>query len=139
MKTVMEPSRRWMIVDDDADILQVLAKLAARLTTSKIDCFRSPEEALAAFTAATEQFQFVITDLEMPGMNGLEFCRRLHVISPEVKVLLATGSRVFTGAEALQNGFCGLLYKPFPLAAIENALISAGVLAASKNFPAASS
>lgn len=117
----------------------MLAALAVRLTDAKIECFRSPHEALAAFTAAPEQFQFVITDLEMPDISGVELCRQLRAISPEIKVLLSTGSRILTGAEALQNGFCGLLYKPFPLAAIENALMSAGVLTSSGNFPAASS
>jgi len=139
MKTGTESPKRWMIVDDDADILLMLADLAAGLTTAKVDCFRSPREALTAFTAAPEQFQFIITDLEMPGMNGIEFCRCLRAVSPAVKVLLSTGSRALTGAEALQKGFCGLLYKPFPLAAIENALMSAGVLTSSGNFPAASS
>ena len=137
MKNGEEQPLRWMIVDDAPDILLVLSDLAAGLTDAKIDCFSSPQEALAAFTAAPEQFQFVITDLEMPGVSGLEFCRRLHEVSPNIKVLLSTASRILTGAEAKQNGFCGLLYKPFLMAAMENALIAAGVLNSSENFPAA--
>ena len=117
-----------MIVDDDAAVLSQLSALAAQLTDAKIVCFSSPKGALTAFADAPEKFQFVITDLEMPGLDGINFCRRLQAISPGVKVLLSTGSRILTNAEALQIGFCGLLFKPFPAAAMKKALAVAGIL-----------
>ena len=83
---------RWMIVDDDADILYLLSHLAAQMTDAEIGCFSSPQEAVAAFAEAPDKFQFVITDLEMPGMDGIQLCRRLRAISPGIKVLLSTGS-----------------------------------------------
>ncbi len=122
-----ETKMRWMIVDDDEGVLLVLQELARQLTDAEIICFSSPNEALAAFTETPEKFQCVITDLEMPGMDGIYFCRRLHAISPDVKVLLSTGSRILTSAEATQKGFCGLLFKPFPVAAMKKALAVAGI------------
>jgi CheY-like chemotaxis protein len=131
----IETKPRWMIVDDDESVLMLLAELAAQLTEVEIICFNSPNEALTAFADAPEKFQFVITDLEMPGMDGIHFCRRLHAILPGVKVLLSTGSRILTSAEAAQKGFCGLLFKPFPMAAMKKALAVAGIFnSARENF-----
>jgi CheY-like chemotaxis protein len=92
-----------------------------------IDCFSSPREAVTAFAEAPDKFQFVITDLEMPGLDGIQLCRQLRAMSPGLKVLLTTGSHLLTNAEAVQNGFCGLLPKPFRPTAIKNALLTAGL------------
>jgi two-component system, NtrC family, C4-dicarboxylate transport response regulator DctD len=127
-----EIKTRWMIVDDDADVLLLLSDLAAQLTDGEIGCFRSPRAALAAFADAPEKFHFVITDLEMPDMDGIQLCRRLRAISPKIKILLATGGRLLTNAEAVQNGFCGMLHKPFPLPAMQRALALAGIFTAAR-------
>jgi CheY-like chemotaxis protein len=58
----------------------------------------------------------------MPDMSGIELCRRLRALSPSLKILLSTGSDILSDDEAVQKGFCGLLRKPFPLAALQNAL-----------------
>jgi CheY-like chemotaxis protein len=119
---------RWMIVDDNQDILSLMRDIIARCVDADIHCFHSPHMALATFVAAPEAFDFVITDLEMPGMSGLELGRQLRKISPSLKVLLATGSEILTDDEAVQKGFCGLLRKPFPLLALRRALEAAGAL-----------
>ena len=118
---------RWMIVDDDAGVLMLLSAFIAQLTNAEIGCFSSAHEAEAAFAEAPEKYQFVITDLEMPTMDGIQLCRRLRKISPRVKVLLSTGSRLLTNAEAVQNGFCGLLQKPFRVPAMKSVLAAAGI------------
>ena len=120
--------RRWMIVDDDENILSLIYKFAARTSDADIECFLSPHEALAAFAAAPGSFELVITDLEMPGMDGIELGRQLHELSPTTKILLITGSGILTATEAVERGFCGLLCKPFPFAALKNALKFAGVI-----------
>jgi DNA-binding NtrC family response regulator len=120
--------RRWMIVDDDENILWLIRKFVARTSDADIECFLSPHEALAAFKAAPESFELVITDLEMPGMDGIELGRQLHALSPTTKIRLATGSGILTATEAVERGFCGLLCKPFPFAVLKNALEFAGVI-----------
>jgi CheY-like chemotaxis protein len=113
---------RWMIVDDDRDILSLIRDIVARFCNVDIECFNSPQDALAAFEAEPGAFEFVITDLEMPGMSGIELSRHLRALSPSLKILLSTGSEILSDEEAVQKGFCGLLRKPFPLAALQNAL-----------------
>jgi CheY-like chemotaxis protein len=119
---------RWMIVDDNEEILLLMRDIAAQFSDTEIECFNSPHAALAGFRAAPENFELVITDFEMPGMNGVELCHRLRAILPSVKILLTTGSGL-VGAEAAANeGFCGLLHKPFPFASLQRALAAAGLL-----------
>jgi len=113
---------RWMVVDDNQDILMLIRDIVARFSDVDIECFNSPQDALAAFEAEPEAFDFVITDLEMPGMSGIELSRRLRALSPSLRILLSTGSELLSDEEAAQKGFCGLLRKPFPLAALQNAL-----------------
>jgi CheY-like chemotaxis protein len=117
----------WMIVDDNAGVRALLSAFAVQLTNAEIRCFSSPQEAVTGFAEAPETFQLVITDLEMPGLDGLQVCRRLWAISPGIKVLLTTGSRLLTRAEALQKGFCGLLPKPLRVDAMKKALLAAGM------------
>lgn len=120
-------TKRWMLVDDNSDILRMLAAVIGNLTDAEIECHEAPGPALAAFAAAPEQYELVITDYEMPGMDGVELCRRLRAISPAQKILLATGSGFFTEAAARHAGFCALLNKPFPAATLREALVEAGV------------
>jgi two-component system cell cycle sensor histidine kinase/response regulator CckA len=133
MKNLMTPTAgmslpRWMLVDDNQDILSLMHDVIAQCVDADIQCFHSPHAALATFAAAPEAVDFVITDLEMPGMSGLELGRRLHALSPALKVLLATGSEILTDQEAMQKGFCGLLCKPFQIPALRRSLVVAGVL-----------
>jgi PAS domain S-box-containing protein len=67
--------------------------------------------------AAARQFDLLITDFKMPGMNGAELARRLRDTSPDVPVLLITG---YAGAE----GPSGLpvLAKPFRQADLSEAI-----------------
>jgi len=120
-------NQRWLLVDDNAAILSLLSTLVENLTAAAVECYRSPLAALAAFAAAPEKYELVIADFEMPGMDGVELCRRMRAVSPGQKIILATGSGFFTRAAARHAGFCGLLNKPFPIATLQATLAEAGV------------
>jgi two-component system cell cycle response regulator CpdR len=128
-----ETGARWMVVDDDADTLNIVTRLLAAVSDAEICPFPSPWQALDAIAAAPETFHLVVTDLEMPGMNGVDFRRQVQAVSPATKVLLTTGSGAFTEESARENGFCGLLCKPFSIGALKQTLET--VLAAAANFP----
>jgi len=119
---------RWMVVDDDDSVRDFLADVLQMRGGAEIATFRSASEALAVFTAAPDKFQLVITDLDMPGMDGIEFCRRLRAVTPDLKVVLATGNGATTASGAKQNGFFGLLAKPFPAADVWRLVEAAGVV-----------
>ena len=76
MQTQGASRPRWLIVDDNKDILSLMSDIVSRCMDVDIQCFHSPHAALATFAAAPEAVDFVITDLEMPGMSGLELLLR---------------------------------------------------------------
>lgn len=121
---------RWMVVDDNKDVLATMRAVLAHCVNVDVQCFHSPHAALATFMSMPKAFDLVITDLEMPDMSGIELGCRLWKLSPGIKVLLATGSEILTASEARQKGFCGMLRKPFPLASLRPTLEAAGVLKA---------
>jgi DNA-binding NtrC family response regulator len=52
----------------------------------------------------------------------MELSRRMFALAPKIKILLMTGSDSVSTEEAGQEGFCGLLQKPFHLAAVLGAI-----------------
>ncbi|MEQ2008259.1 MAG: response regulator [Limisphaerales bacterium] len=116
----------WMLVDDDEGNLNLMGRLLRHYCEAEVECFHDSEAALAAFTSAPETFDLIVTDLQMPGMDGVELCRRVHAVSPPVKILLATGSGDITCEHATRAGFCGLLRKPFLIGALLGALEATG-------------
>jgi two-component system cell cycle sensor histidine kinase/response regulator CckA len=124
---ISDENRRWLLVDDNADMLLMLSAVLARVTSANLECHDTPQSALAALIAAPQQYELVITDFQMPEMDGVELCRRLRQVAPEQKVILATGSGYFSPQAARRAGFCALLNKPFPLAELTAALAAAGI------------
>jgi CheY-like chemotaxis protein len=120
-------NRRWMLVDDSEQILCLMANLAGRMTSAVIECYNSPQSALAAFAAAPGKYELVITDLDMPEMDGVKLCRQMREISLMLNIFLATGSDFFSEAAAAHAGFSGLLKKPFPADRLHETLAEAGV------------
>ncbi|HEY2401431.1 MAG TPA: response regulator, partial [Steroidobacteraceae bacterium] len=76
---------------DDEESLVILAKRMLERMGYRVTGFKNPDEALAAFTAAPQDFDLVLTDLSMPGMSGMEVSRQILQIRPDIPVLLATG------------------------------------------------
>jgi len=109
------PIPRCLVVDDNPDLLTVTSAMLSHVADVEICCCNSGADALQTFREAPDKFQFVITDLAMPEMNGRELCRCLHELAPELKVVLATGSELVTDKQAERDGFFRLLHKPFPL------------------------
>jgi len=108
--------RRWMVVDESQEVLDSLAMLLERLGRAEVFKFRSGEEALNCFALFRDEFELVITDLELPGLNGVELCRRMRNISPSAKIILSTGGAITPQQFALCSGFNGVLQKPYSVA-----------------------
>lgn len=131
MKTEKSPghgAKRWMLVDDDEGALAFMRTFVSKLGVTEIECYTNAEDALAAFEASPESFELVITDFQMPGMDGVELARRILNLAPNIKILLTTGSNLFNDEVAAREGFSGFLKKPFQFTALQCALeaIAAG-------------
>jgi|GEM_PF-636599 len=124
-----------LIVDDNALVLETTACLVKHLTGLPVRCCRSGGEAIRIFEESPESFACVITDFNMPGINGLELGGYLHEIAPEVKLLLVTGNPGAVNEGDLRRcSFAGLLPKPYSLTLLREAL--AAILPDLNNFPA---
>jgi len=109
--------KRLLIVDDDARLRRVLQILARKIG---LDCVAAPDadEALASFRA--ERSDLIITDLKMPGKDGIAFLRELREIDVEVPVIVLTAyGAVETAVEAMKLGAVDYLQKPFDVDALE--------------------
>jgi CheY-like chemotaxis protein len=105
------PPRHVLVVDDEPDMLVNVARILRR---ARYECVtaESGEEALALFQR--QRPDLILTDLRMPGMDGLALLRvvRQHLLPPPVVVFTAYASEA-TAREALAAGARGFLPKPF--------------------------
>jgi PAS domain S-box-containing protein len=75
--------------------------------------FTDSADALAVFQDEPDAFDVVVTDLTMPGMNGLELGEKIHEIRPKIPVIICTGySAGLDGDTVRQKGVFSLLSKP---------------------------
>lgn len=107
----MGSSERILIVDDEESVCNVLVKFVARQGFRPDSAF-SGDEALALLER--NDYDFVITDLMMPGTDGLELLQRVKAMKVDVPVAIITGFGTLDLAiEAIRNGAVDFIKKPF--------------------------
>jgi response regulator RpfG family c-di-GMP phosphodiesterase len=108
--------QRVLVVDDE---LPVCALLTETFTAHGFES-RSCNDGKAALEALErEEFDVVMSDLNMPGMSGMELLAKVREIYPRVAILMATGvNDVRTGIEAMKRGAADYVVKPFDLEAV---------------------
>jgi DNA-binding NtrC family response regulator len=105
---------RILIVDDEPS---VLLTLAANLELEGFEVLTAGDPRQALELAEHEDFDVLLTDVRMPGMDGVELFRRLKVMKPALRTIVMTA---FAGEElldqGLQEGVYTVLRKPFDIA-----------------------
>ena len=86
-----ESGYQILIVDDDNSILELNRKILARHGHSVVVA-RDGAEALEVFCRHIDELGLIITDFQMPRMNGLEFFRRVRKMLPQLPVIMLTGA-----------------------------------------------
>lgn len=108
---------------DDEEALTRLGRIMLQRVGYRVTAFTSVADALAAFRAKPDQFDLVITDLNMPVMNGLDFAHQLLQLRPSLPILLTTGySAALTPERVRELGFRDLVSKPTDLRAMAETL-----------------
>ena len=102
---------RVLCVDDEPGLLRLIARLLERMDLD-VSTAPTPADALALFDDG--QFDLVVTDIRMPGMDGHAFLAEIRARDPQVPVIVATGHASLDNAiRALRDGASGMLIKPF--------------------------
>lgn len=105
------PTERVLVVDDDPAILMLCHRILETDGYHVVDAKRG-EEALAKLEA--ESFDLLLTDIRLPGLNGLDVTQRLRERGLELTVVTMTGySNMEMAIQALTLGVDEFIVKPF--------------------------
>jgi DNA-binding NtrC family response regulator len=106
-------STTLLVVDDERPVRDACEAIAKTLGMATISA-ASANEGLAALNRTP--IDIVLTDLRMPGMNGLEFLEALRKANPDVYVVVMSGyGSIESAVEAMKRGAFDFLTKPFRL------------------------
>ncbi|MEC7875633.1 MAG: nitrogen regulation protein NR(I) [Pseudomonadota bacterium] len=107
----MENNKKVWIVDDDKSIRWVLEK-ALKSADVDIESFSHPDQVLEKIE--NEEPNVIITDIRMPGMDGISLLDRIKQHSPNIPVIIMTAySDLDRAVSAFQGGAYEYLSKPF--------------------------
>jgi two-component SAPR family response regulator len=108
-----------LIVDDDFDITSLI-KISLEKADLFVSSFADPLVALKEFRSHSTDYDLVVSDIQMPAMNGYEFAQQVKRIKSNVKIILMNAfgfeycDRSFAGP--LQNSdIDAFIEKPIPL------------------------
>lgn len=100
-----------LVVDDEAVIRDGIKRV--------LECDRFEVETCRSGHIAIERLQekeygLIISDLKMPGMNGIEVLKAVKALQPDIPVIIITGyASIDTAVEAMKNGAADYISKPF--------------------------
>lgn len=102
-----------LVVDDDRDNLELLKHLLES-EGMNVHCATCGEEALRRIKQ--KSFLLMITDLNMPGLDGFELARKAREMAPHMPIVMNTGDMApETPRLAMEAGITRVLAKPFHL------------------------
>ena len=112
---------RILVVDDNESIREVLSEQLA-LQGHSCDLATNGKEGL--LRVQEREYDVIISDIDMPGMNGIEFLKRIHpyVESTTPFMILTAYGEWDYAMEAIRLGACNFLQKPFEQADVVEAV-----------------
>ncbi|HTL73037.1 MAG TPA: sigma-54 dependent transcriptional regulator [bacterium] len=109
----MNSPAKILLVEDDSAIVATLRRV---LTGENYDVTIEKSGDAGLASAKASAFDVVITDLKLPGIDGLELVRQLHAARPRLPILMMTAhGTTETAIEATQSGAYDYLLKPFEI------------------------
>lgn len=116
---------RILILDDDTFILKLLTRMLSNLGFTAVSCYENGADALKQLTNKDTQPDLILLDLNMPGMDGIEFIRYMveAEFSGSLILISGEGERMLQTTEKLvrahQIPILGYLQKPVQPAALQ--------------------
>ncbi len=116
MTTESAPAYRILVVDDDPAIRDLLT---TKLKLSGFISFSCDSGEAALKVLSQESFDGIISDLNMPGISGLDLLKEARRLVPRTAFLMATGvSDTALGVAAMKEGAADYILKPFQMEAV---------------------
>jgi DNA-binding NtrC family response regulator len=107
----VQDTHNLLVVDDEEVIREGMRRI---LSAEGFHVDTSASGRTAIEKIQERDFDVVITDLKMPGMDGIEVLKAIKILQPEVPVIIITGySTVDTAVDAMKNGAFDYIAKPF--------------------------
>ncbi len=108
-----QPRAKILVVDDEDQVVQIFQDLLTQQGYEVVSCGNG-DEAIAKVTS--EKFDLVLTDINLPGTDGLEVVRAAKAADKDTCVILITGyASTTTAIDALRQGAYDYITKPFDL------------------------
>jgi CheY-like chemotaxis protein len=112
-----------LVVDDEPDVEALFRQQFRRDLRAQrfmMDFANSAADALSRIAASIDRsLILILSDINMPGMTGLEMLPKVKEMRPEVPVIMITAyGDADTRRKALENGATGLLTKPIDFAVL---------------------
>jgi len=112
--------KTFLLIDDEPLVTDICEMMLKNLGHEVLKAY-SGSEGLELYEANRNRIDLIISDFNMPGMNGQEVVDKLRIIDHGVKVLLSSGGLSVTHEEdAIDRGFNGFLQKPYSLDALSD-------------------
>ncbi len=109
-----------LLAEDDTSTRQFLAAAIAKAGHDVIACADGLEAAqeLATALAKGKAFDLLLTDIVMPGMDGIELSARARKVMPAIKVMMITGFAAMAANDSSTQAPAKIISKPFHLGAV---------------------
>ena len=108
-----EMEAKVLLVDDEEDFLETLSS-RLKMRGLKVSAVTSGEQAVSE--AKEQEYDAIIVDLSMPGLDGLETLKLIKADNPNAEIIMLTGhGSIQSGIEAMKLGAGDFLQKPVEL------------------------
>ncbi|UCG80197.1 MAG: sigma-54-dependent Fis family transcriptional regulator [Desulfobacterales bacterium] len=103
---------RILVVDDELDMLTLLRMMIEDSTDYEVETTNNASEAVKILSE--KDIDLVISDLKMPGMDGMELFDEIKDIKPDIPVIIITAyGSLEIADEAMKKGVADFITKPF--------------------------
>jgi DNA-binding NtrC family response regulator len=105
-------AEKILIIDDEPDMLKLLSMILREKTLYEVTTTNNPVEAIELVKRGG--FDLVISDLKMPGFDGIEIIDAVKRVDEDIPVIIITAYGTLESAsEAMQKGGFDFITKPF--------------------------
>ena len=105
-------TERILVIDDEPDMLMLMSMIIEENTEWEVETTNNPSEGLKM--ALENDYDLVIADLKMPGLDGMEVFEELKEMKPDIPVIIITAyGSLEIADEARNKGVADFITKPF--------------------------